>query len=128
MNELSSAQPASPSADRRTSITPSLVALQREIDGLKTQLADAGRKADKQVEALHQEVSDLEAIVEAKVYKEEELEGIIDALKRNGPKGAAAGGTGSGLPFEDDGKCPMCHDEGHDLEDCPDCERGCCAS
>ncbi len=115
MTELSSAQPPSPSADRRASLTPSLISLQREIEALKQQLADAGRAAEKQAEALHQEVSDLEALVEAKVYKEEELEGIIETLRR-GAAGAA------GAAFQDDGKCAMCGLEGHALEDCPACE------
>lgn len=113
MTELSSAQPPSPSADRRASITPSLTVLQREVEALKSQLAEADRKAGKQVEALHQEVSDLEALVEAKVYKEEELEGIIETLRR---------GVSGVTLVEDDGTCPMCKKKGHELEDCPECE------
>lgn len=121
MAEMSSPQPGSPQTDRRASIAPSLSSLQREVESLQAQLADASRKSEKEVKALHQEVSELEALVESKIYKEEELEGVIENLRKSAH--GSNGHSQQALREEDD-KCEMCGELGHTLDFCPEFETG----
>ncbi|GAA5871571.1 hypothetical protein JCM16303_000797 [Sporobolomyces ruberrimus] len=131
MNELSStpAQATSPS-DATT--------LKRELDQLRSDLKGVQRKSDRDVKALNQEVSELEALVESKIYREDELETELEHYKSllskhslpqpvshsNGPTSSTkALSKSASMPEEDDGEegsCEMCGESGHDLDSCPE--------
>ncbi|KAM0745878.1 hypothetical protein T439DRAFT_384504 [Meredithblackwellia eburnea MCA 4105] len=139
MNQLDGAPSSSPSSsaeNRRISSLP----LQREIDSLKLQLAESEKKSSKEIKALTQEVSDLEALVENKIYREEELEDQLAKLKKLSGAGSIpssrkvtghertysetssshsrSAATNSELE-ENSGECEMCGEQGHEIDSCP---------
>ncbi|KAK4704459.1 hypothetical protein P7C70_g1762, partial [Phenoliferia sp. Uapishka_3] len=157
MNEMSSG--AAPSAkaleDRRASRRLSTVPLQREVDELKSKLSEAEKKAEREIKALNQEVcasyqsssrpglthrtlalqvTELESLVESKIYREDELELELEKFKslvsKSGmsdrPLSSRTNGTSTASHsrnssvLHDDFECEMCGEKGHDLDSCPE--------
>ncbi|EPQ29294.1 uncharacterized protein PFL1_03049 [Pseudozyma flocculosa PF-1] len=53
-----------------------------EIAKLRLRVKDVERSREREVSSLNKEVAELEALVEARIFREDELEGEIDRLKR----------------------------------------------
>ncbi|GAA5824364.1 hypothetical protein JCM3770_001840 [Rhodotorula araucariae] len=105
--------------------------VRRELDELRTQLNEVQRKSDLEIKALNQEVTELEALVEAKIYREDELETELAKLKAlasgattpkrlNNSHAKQLSTASSMLDGAEDGECEMCGEKGHDLDSCPD--------
>lgn len=77
-------------------------------------------------------MSELESLVESKIYREDELEAQVERYKIQASKVAPTAQTGSSSrPVTgsahvsrdvEDGECEMCGEGGHDLDSCPICE------
>ncbi|KAH8921082.1 hypothetical protein BT69DRAFT_1351890 [Atractiella rhizophila] len=121
----------------RTLIPPTSPALGRdeEIASLKAKMEEMAKKSAREVKALNQEVSELEALVESKVFREEELDAEVRKLRKmvgqGGPQAPSNASIHSSTPpssqrhlsnghISPDGSepCEMCG-RGHSLEDCP---------
>ncbi|GJN91450.1 hypothetical protein Rhopal_004473-T1 [Rhodotorula paludigena] len=99
--------------------------LKRELEDLRKQLAEVERKSELEIKALNQEVTELESLVESKIYREDELETELEkykalAAKTPGPS-AAARPNGSvkktdSLVGKGNVECEMCGEKGHDLD------------
>ncbi|GAA5914168.1 hypothetical protein JCM6882_004944 [Rhodosporidiobolus microsporus] len=133
--------PSSPSADRSPS-SKGDVSLRRELEQLKIELKEVQRKSEREIKALNQEVTELESLVESKIYREDELETELERYKSlassNGhhtssPSSAPylnGNGNGSANKALDagsetdgeagEGECEMCGRTGHDLDACPE--------
>jgi len=161
MNELSST-PASASSPADSS------SLRRELEQVRAELKEIQRKSERDVKALNQEVSpnfpfnllqsnrsptlrtiqvsELEALVESKIYREDELETELEHFKSLLAKHSIPG-TGTSTSTltgshskkssrttddeDGEGSCEMCGESGHDLDSCPECEffsSDCCAA
>ncbi|KAF5381174.1 hypothetical protein D9757_009442 [Collybiopsis confluens] len=57
-----------------------LYELQKEIESLRKKLGEEEAKAARKTHVLHKEISELEALVEAKIYREDELEQEVERL------------------------------------------------
>jgi len=82
------------------------------------------------------QVSELEALVESKIYREDELESELERYKSlvsQTPTSdslsvshsiSAGAKNGTAHREEEDGEtsCEMCGETGHDLDSCPDCK------
>ncbi|SCZ90504.1 BZ3500_MvSof-1268-A1-R1_Chr9g10859 [Microbotryum saponariae] len=110
----------------------------REVEELKLKLREVEKKAEREIKVLHQEVNELESLVESKIYREDELETELEKYKALAAKvpssSSTSGGAlsltattkGNGLTRsskeedddEDNGECELCGDM-HDLESCP---------
>ncbi|SGZ26956.1 BQ5605_C025g10008 [Microbotryum silenes-dioicae] len=110
----------------------------REVEELKLKLREVEKKAEREIKVLHQEVNELESLVESKIYREDELETELEKYKALAAKAPSSSSTsggassstattkGNGLTRsskeedddEDNGECEMCGDL-HDLESCP---------
>ncbi|BGP56477.1 hypothetical protein JCM8202v2_004097 [Rhodotorula sphaerocarpa] len=91
---------------------------QDELETLRRQLEEVQRKSETEIKALTLEITELESLVESKVYHEDELETELEALraKVHGMKLTLAPDGGSG----DVPTCEMCGGQGHTLDSCPD--------
>ncbi|KAJ3821508.1 hypothetical protein F5880DRAFT_1485975 [Lentinula raphanica] len=114
--------------------------LKREVDALKKKLGEMEIKAARKTHDLNKEISDLEALVETKIYREDELEQEIERLneklrkanaKRSGKSStgpttgdsssnssahvdsSSSDGVGGGEPV-----CEICEKPGHDIFSC----------
>ncbi|GAA6022674.1 hypothetical protein JCM11491_000560 [Sporobolomyces phaffii] len=132
MNELS-ATPAQATTSSPSDSTSG--SLRQELEQLRIELKEVQRRSDRDVKALNQEVSELEALVESKIYREDELETELEHYKSlvskhaipgstasssNGGIVSAAGPKSSRADDADDGDCEMCGESGHDLDSCPE--------
>ncbi|KAK4054107.1 hypothetical protein OIV83_001132 [Microbotryomycetes sp. JL201] len=115
--------------------------LRRELDELRSKLEESEKRSQREITALNQEVSELESLVESKIYREDELETELRKFKA-----LAASVTSNPQPSsghertlssassvtsqssskrmarldDDDGVgCEMCGEMGHDLDACP---------
>lgn len=153
MNELSST-PA------QASTSPDSSTLRREVEQLRSELKEIQRKSERDVKALNQEVrrslllccsrriwsrhpfvqvSELENLVESKIYREDELETELEHYKsllskHSIPTSANNGATtttttttstsklSQSAEEDEEASCEMCGETGHDLDSCPECE------
>ncbi|SCV70104.1 BQ2448_1498 [Microbotryum intermedium] len=109
----------------------------KEVEELKAKLREVEKKAEREIKVLHQEVNELESLVESKIYREDELETELEKYKALAAKApsssstsgatsssATAKGNGSAQlskeeeDDENNGECEMCGDK-HNLESCP---------
>ncbi|GAA5834994.1 hypothetical protein JCM11251_000132 [Rhodosporidiobolus azoricus] len=128
--------PSSPSDTRSPSASPSKngdASLRRELEQLKLELKNVQRKSEREIKALNQEVTELESLVESKIYHEEELETELERYKALASSSSAPHVNGSGTTKKMlakidvdtdgegvDGECEMCGQTGHDLDACPE--------
>ncbi|PWY99816.1 hypothetical protein BCV70DRAFT_162362 [Testicularia cyperi] len=112
-----------------------------QVATLQLSLAEAGREQRKVASSLQKEVSELEALVEARIFREDELMTEIDRLKRkldrhdvsrpaissNGTSETSASASvpashesQAGLAEDDEelNFCGLCSNSGHSLEEC----------
>ncbi|KPV75269.1 uncharacterized protein RHOBADRAFT_53266 [Rhodotorula graminis WP1] len=102
--------------------------LRRELEELRGQLKEVQRKSDLEIKALTQEVTELESLVESKIYHEDELESELEKYKAlaDAVKAGPASSNGHAkqpsvvLDAGEVGECEMCGEKGHDLDSCPD--------
>lgn len=59
----------------------------REVERLSSRVAELEREKESEVSVLSKEVSELEALVEARIFREEELEAELERLRRKVAKG-----------------------------------------
>ncbi|KAK7046094.1 hypothetical protein VNI00_007092 [Paramarasmius palmivorus] len=111
----------------------------KEIETLRKKIADMEMKHARSVHDLNKEISELEALVEAKIYREDELEQEIERLKAKASKKASKGpdlsssttsasipapiitsGNGAGVGGAGNGEvvCEICDRPGHDIFTC----------
>ncbi|GAA5830650.1 hypothetical protein JCM5353_007570 [Sporobolomyces roseus] len=135
MNELSSTPAQQPSSTDSSS--SSTTSLRRELEALRSELKEVQRKSERDLKALNQEVSELEALVESKIYREDELETELERYKTLAAQTPTTGSfsvprsngaslkNGTSHHEEEDGEtsCEMCGETGHDLDSCPDFRR-----
>ncbi|GAA5988041.1 hypothetical protein JCM5350_004149 [Sporobolomyces pararoseus] len=128
MNELSSTPAQGTTTDSTT--------LRRELEQLRSELKEVQRKSERDVKALTQEITELESLVESKIYREDELETEVEHYKslllKHSIPGVASTTNGSSTsksthrsaPVVDEGdeasSCEMCGETGHDLDSCPE--------
>ncbi|CCA68518.1 related to 40S ribosomal protein S18-Coprinopsis cinerea [Serendipita indica DSM 11827] len=118
-----------------------------EVDQLRKKLADAEKKSAKTISELNKEVADLESLVEAKIYREDDLEREIERLKDKLQRAQSKSSKSSGGDYlssksmsrsshtrsstvtqqtvskqEEEPanlKCDVCEQSGHDIFNCP---------
>ncbi|KAA1472859.1 hypothetical protein DENSPDRAFT_779052 [Dentipellis sp. KUC8613] len=103
-----------------------------ELDQLRKKQADTEMKSARTIHDLHKEVSELESLIESKIYREDELEHEIERLKdklsrsqKKISKGASeSNGSLDSLSLKSDGRqhsgdvCEICEQPGHDIFTC----------
>ncbi|KAF9218496.1 hypothetical protein BS17DRAFT_791294 [Gyrodon lividus] len=106
-----------------------------ELEQLRKQLADAEMKTTRVTYDLNKEISELEALVESKIYREDELEQEVERLKTQGKKssknsieadlGQRRASISTVVSSDDDlrstpreGVCEICERPGHDIFTC----------
>jgi chromosome segregation ATPase len=119
-----------------------------EIQRIKEQQEEANRKHQREISSLNRDVTELEGIIEAKIFKEDDLEKALEserktasrlrddimelreeqaAKKRTDPSAhhgtisnsSSSSGTSTLGPMTDDGPyCEICEISGHDLMSC----------
>ncbi|TFY60524.1 hypothetical protein EVG20_g7385 [Dentipellis fragilis] len=103
-----------------------------ELEQLRKKQADIEMKNARTIHDLHKEVSELESLIESKIYREDELEHEIDRLKdklsrsqKKLSKGASeSNGSLDSLSTKSDGGqqsgdvCEICEQPGHDIFTC----------
>ncbi|KAM0789615.1 hypothetical protein ACM66B_000421 [Microbotryomycetes sp. NB124-2] len=117
--------------------------LRRELDELRSKLEENEKRSQREITALNQEVSELESLVESKIYREDELETELKKFKalattnnnsnsstsnhheRTASNASSATSQSSSrrTARQDDDEggsgCEMCGETGHDLDACP---------
>ncbi|KAJ7132877.1 hypothetical protein C8R43DRAFT_1023761 [Mycena crocata] len=106
--------------------------LDAEIEQLRKRLSDSEMKSARVVHDLNKEISELEALIESKIYREDELEQELERTKdklarqRKSSKGStevmdtrrrAASVTSSEMS-DTEGVCEICEKPGHDIFSC----------
>ncbi|KAJ7733766.1 hypothetical protein DFH07DRAFT_928669 [Mycena maculata] len=107
------------------------VKLEMEIDQLRKRLADAEMKSARVAHDLNKEISELEALIESKIYREDELEQELERTKeklarqRKASKGSSEvdtrrrpGSVASSDVSDTEGVCEICEKPGHDIFSC----------
>ncbi|KAJ6475245.1 hypothetical protein C8R47DRAFT_1142759 [Mycena vitilis] len=110
------------------------VKLETEIEQLRKRLTDSEMKSARVVHDLNKEISELEALIESKIYREDELEQELERTKdklarqRKSSKGSSevvdtrrrAGSVASSDVSDNDneGVCEICEKPGHDIFTC----------
>ncbi|GAA5981430.1 hypothetical protein JCM11641_004760 [Rhodosporidiobolus odoratus] len=128
MTQLSSDPSAPPTT--ATTVAESST-LRRELEQLRTELKEVQRKSEREIKALNQEVTELESLVESKIYREDELETELEKYKALATSSSNSGSHTNGHSKKSyaasetdgeqgDGECEMCGEKGHDLDSCPD--------
>lgn len=138
MAEMASGSNVPGAANNKTQLLGA-VPLQREVDDLKTKLKEAEKRSEREIKALNQEVSwslgtreqgadvgfsqvtELESLIESKIYREDELESELEKYKRLAAKAPAASSKTNGATSVAEDVCDMCGETGHDLDSCPIC-------
>lgn len=119
-----------------------------EIEQLRKKLSDGEKKSGKTIAELNKEVADLESLVEAKIYREDDLEREVERLKdkvqrlQSKSSSKSSGGDTLGKstssrgnhtrsstvtqqtvtkeePAAESTVCEICEQAGHDLFSCP---------
>lgn len=115
-----------------------------ELDQVRKKLADSEKKNSRTISELNKEVADLESLVEAKIYREDDLEREVEKLKdkvqRLQSKSSKSGGERETLKSSTRGShtrsstvtqqtvtqedvknlvCEICEQPGHDIFSCP---------
>ncbi|KAL0956076.1 hypothetical protein HGRIS_002245 [Hohenbuehelia grisea] len=117
--------------------------LEMELEQLRKRLADTDMKAARTTHEFNKEISELEALVESKIYREDELEQEIERLKdklaRSKKSSRGSGSSGgaasneprrqvsvssmssslSQQPTVEELICEICEKPGHDIVTCP---------
>jgi hypothetical protein len=162
MAQLDSSNPPSSPPQSRTapsSFPESTAVLRREVEDLRKELKEQQRKSEREIQALNMEVrfallppflpfcrgdekadressrsqvTELESLVESKIYQEDELQTELEALRKaassassrphvngNGGKNGYAHSDADSLT-DGGGECEMCGGA-HELDACPDC-------
>lgn len=97
-----------------------------EMRQVKDQLQDAERKHNREIKTLNRDVTELETIIEAKIFKEEDLETALEnerkvARQLRDDMKALKASMGLRNNNKDEPKqpyCELCELSGHDLVDC----------
>ncbi|KAK4054323.1 hypothetical protein OIO90_003556 [Microbotryomycetes sp. JL221] len=114
-----------------TSTNSSLeISLRRQLDQLQSKLDHNEKESQREIKALNQEVSELESLIESKIYREDELE--TELLKY---KSMSTNVTKNDNKLKQDLSsfqtqskrdqeleqigCEMCGDQNHEIESCP---------
>nr|GAT57604.1 predicted protein [Mycena chlorophos] len=102
-----------------------------EIEQLRKRITDSDMKNARVVHDLNKEISELEALIESKIYREDELEQELERTKeklsrqRKSSKGSSevqsrprAGSVASSEVSESEPVCEICDQPGHDVFTC----------
>lgn len=116
-----------------------------ELDAVRKKLTDVEKKNSKTISELNKEVADLESLVEAKIYREDDLEREVEKLKdkvqrlqaKNSSKSAGSDATAKSSSRGNHTRsstvtqqtvakeepstlvCEICEQSGHDIFSCP---------
>jgi len=130
--------------DEPSQLQKSLRESRLDVDTLRKKLADVEKRSARTISELNKEVADLESLVEAKIYREDDLEREVERLKdkvqRLQSKSSKASGgdamaksssrsnhtrsstvTQQTITKEDPSTlvCEICEQKGHDIFSCP---------
>ncbi|KAF7361997.1 CAP-Gly domain-containing linker protein 2 [Mycena venus] len=108
------------------------VKFEMELEQLRKRLADSEMKSARVAHDLNKEISELEALIESKIYREDELEQELERTKeklarqRKISKGSSevvdtrrrAGSVAGSDVSDADGVCEICEKPGHDIFTC----------
>ncbi|KAJ6586802.1 hypothetical protein DFH09DRAFT_1141573 [Mycena vulgaris] len=108
------------------------VKLEAEIEQLRKRLADSEMKSARVAHDLNKEISELEALIESKIYREDELEQELERTKdklarqRKSSKGSSevvdtrrrADSMATSDVSDNEGVCEICEKPGHDIFSC----------
>ncbi|KAJ7045398.1 hypothetical protein C8F04DRAFT_1388040 [Mycena alexandri] len=108
------------------------IKLEAETEQLRKRLADSEMKSARVVHDLNKEISELEALIESKIYREDELEEELERTKdklarqRKSSKGSSEvsdtrrrpGSIASSEISDTEGVCEICEKPGHDIFSC----------
>jgi len=119
--------------NRPSQLVDQNVRFENELDQMRKRLGETEIKHARTVHGLHKEISELEALVESKIYREDELEQEVERLKdklsrhkkssksgnesadgRHRLSTASTSTTGSGNASV----CEICERPGHDIFNC----------
>ncbi|KAI0051630.1 hypothetical protein FA95DRAFT_243872 [Auriscalpium vulgare] len=105
-----------------------------ELEQLRKKQHEVENKSARTIHDLNKEVSELESLIESKIYREDELEQEVERLKdklsraqkktsKNAVDIAASGSSSSLHSMSDDGQgsgdvCEICEQPGHDIFSC----------
>ncbi|KAJ7262294.1 hypothetical protein B0H12DRAFT_1321913 [Mycena haematopus] len=130
-NALDDAPPGDATSLQR-SMKDQKVKFEMELEQLRKRLADSEMKSARVVHDLNKEISELEALIESKIYREDELEQELERTKeklarqRKSSKGSSeavdtrrrpASVAGSDVS-DTEGVCEICEKPGHDIFTC----------
>jgi len=133
--------PANPDvAGLQRALRESQVRYEGELERLRKKMTEAEQRSNKTILELNKEVSDLESLVEAKIYREDDLEREIERLRgKLSRAGSKKSSKTDGAEKEKEKKemkappplitttendasavlCEICEQPGHDLFSCP---------
>ncbi|KAJ7188425.1 hypothetical protein C8R46DRAFT_1054731 [Mycena filopes] len=108
------------------------VKLEAEIEQLRKRLSDSEMKSARVTHDLNKEISELEALIESKIYREDELEQELERTKdklarqRKSSKGSSEvsdtrrrpASIASSEVSDTEGVCEICEKPGHDIFSC----------
>ncbi|KAG6813321.1 hypothetical protein H0H92_012134 [Tricholoma furcatifolium] len=101
--------------------------LEVEQEQLRKKLVDVEMKSTRTIHDLNKEISELEALVEAKIYREDELEQEVERLReklaRQGKKNSKSS-TDTVVKVVSEPVCEICERPGHDIFGCDVLNKG----
>ena len=133
------------SKEEPSQLSKSLKESRAELDAVRKKLADVERRNAKTISELNKEVADLESLVEAKIYREDDLEREVEKLKdkvqrlqaKNASKSGGSDSTAKASSRSNHTRsstvtqqtvakeepsslvCEICEQSGHDIFSCP---------
>ncbi|KAH7913880.1 hypothetical protein BJ138DRAFT_1144944 [Hygrophoropsis aurantiaca] len=138
MSNVTSSEPVS--SDIQAALKEQKVKTEAELEQLRKRLSDAEMKTARVSHDLNKEISELEALVESKIYREDELEQEVERLKEklsrhkksskgsldptDIPRKRSSASTGSTVSLDSypqrssDDVCEICERPGHDIFTC----------
>ncbi|KAF7376043.1 hypothetical protein MSAN_00019100 [Mycena sanguinolenta] len=124
--------PSGDAADLQRLMKDQKVKFEMELEQLRKRLADSEMKSARVAHDLNKEISELEALIESKIYREDELEQELERTKeklarqRKASKGSSEvvdsrrrpASVASSEVSDTEGVCEICEKPGHDIFTC----------
>ncbi|KAG6897401.1 hypothetical protein C0992_001907 [Termitomyces sp. T32_za158] len=98
--------------------------LETEQEQLRKRLVEVEMKSTRTIHDLNKEISELEALVESKIYREDELEQEVERLRQQVARQDKKLTKGSAEVGKEEGVCEICERPGHDIFGCDVLNKG----
>ncbi|KAG6868926.1 hypothetical protein C0993_007700 [Termitomyces sp. T159_Od127] len=98
--------------------------LETEQEQLRKRLVEVEMKSTRTIHDLNKEISELEALVESKIYREDELEQEVERLRQQVARQDKKLTKGSVEVAKEEGVCEICERPGHDIFGCDVLNKG----